>query len=210
MRYVVRTLTPGCTGRPGPSGRSSSPGRAAPARPPCCGTPSRRRRITCSRIPTRSPRFRADPQGFLDGVTLPAILDEIQHVPEVLAFIRARIDRRPAEKGRWLLTGSQEAPLMNGVTESMAGPRRRAPAPPFSTGESRKVSLLRGGFPEVLARPGRRGTLVPLLSPDLPRAGRPRDHGHPGPGDVPAVSVARREPVRADSSTGRSLPRRWA
>ena len=36
-------------------------------------------------------------------------------------FVRARIDRQPRRTGQWLLTGSQEAPLMQGVTESMAG-----------------------------------------------------------------------------------------
>ena len=38
-------------------------------------------------------RFRADPQGFLDAVQTPAILDEVQNVPEVFAFVRAH---RPA------------------------------------------------------------------------------------------------------------------
>ena len=38
-------------------------------------------------------RFRHDPQGFLDGVKFPAILDEIQNVPEVFNFVRARVDR---------------------------------------------------------------------------------------------------------------------
>jgi predicted AAA+ superfamily ATPase len=41
-------------------------------------------------------RLRADPQGFLDAVNTPAILDEVQNVPEVLAFVRTRIDRRAA------------------------------------------------------------------------------------------------------------------
>lgn len=54
-------------------------------------------------------RFRADPQGFLDGIRLPAILDEIQHVPEVFAYVRSRIDAAPRRMGRWFLTGSQEA-----------------------------------------------------------------------------------------------------
>src|SRR5687768_2526231 len=66
-------------------------------------------------------RFRADPQGFLDSVKLPAILDEIQNVPEVFNFVRTRIDREPRRTGRWLLTGSQESGLMRNVTESMAG-----------------------------------------------------------------------------------------
>src|SRR3990170_5498684 len=66
-------------------------------------------------------RLRADPHGFLDAVKTPAILDEVQNVPEVFAFVRSRIDRQPRRVGQWLLTGSQEAPLMHGVSESMAG-----------------------------------------------------------------------------------------
>ncbi len=99
-------------------------------------------------------RVRSDPQGFLDELKLPAILDEIQNAPELFAHIRARIDRNPRRVGQWLLTGSQEAPLMHGVTESMAGRAAILQLFPFSTRESPRVSLLRGGYPEVLARPG--------------------------------------------------------
>ncbi len=60
-------------------------------------------------------RVRADPHAFLDELPLPAILDEIQHAPELFAYVRARIDRAPERKGEWLLTGSQEAPLMKRV-----------------------------------------------------------------------------------------------
>jgi DNA-binding transcriptional ArsR family regulator len=56
--------------------------------------------------------------------------------------------------GRWILTGSQEAPLMRGVTESLAGRAAALQLLPLSTEESSRVSLLRGGFPEVVARPG--------------------------------------------------------
>lgn len=98
-------------------------------------------------------RLRVDPQGFLDGVKLPAILDEVQNVPEVFAHVRARIDRGSGRGLRWILTGSQEAPLMQGVSESMAGRAAVLQLWPFAHGESSKVSLLRGGYPEVLARP---------------------------------------------------------
>ena len=98
-------------------------------------------------------RFRADPRGFLDAIEPPVILDEIQNVPEVFAHIRARIDRHPARVGQWLLTGSQEAPLMQGVTESMAGRAAILQLFPLSANESPRVDLLRGGYPEVLARP---------------------------------------------------------
>src|SRR5438067_8819080 len=66
-------------------------------------------------------RFRADPRGFLDDLVPPVILDEVQNVPEVFAYVRARIDQAPSKVGRWILTGSQESSLMRGVTESMAG-----------------------------------------------------------------------------------------
>ena len=98
-------------------------------------------------------RFRHDPQGFLDGVRLPAVLDEIQNVPEVFNFVRTRIDRQPRRVGQWFLTGSQEAGLMRHVTESMAGRAAVLQLLPMSARETPKVSLLRGGFPEVLARP---------------------------------------------------------
>ena len=98
-------------------------------------------------------RFRADPRGFLDAVKPPVVLDEIQNVPEVFAHIRARIDRHPSRAGQWLLTGSQEAPLMQGVTESMAGRAAILQLLPLSAHESTRVELLRGGYPEVLARP---------------------------------------------------------
>ena len=98
-------------------------------------------------------RLRADPQGFLDAVTTPVILDEVQHVPEVFAFVRSRIDRQPRRAGQWLLTGSQEAPLMQGVSESMAGRAGVLQLHPMSARETPKVTLLRGGYPEVLARP---------------------------------------------------------
>lgn len=98
-------------------------------------------------------RLRADPQGFLDAVRTPVILDEVQNVPEVFAYVRTRIDRKPQRAGQWLLTGSQEAPLMRGVTESMAGRAAVFQLLPLSTRETPKVTLLRGGYPEAVARP---------------------------------------------------------
>lgn len=98
-------------------------------------------------------RLRADPRGFLDAVRLPAILDEVQNVPEVFAYVRSRIDREPRRVSRWFLTGSQDAPLMQGVSESMAGRAAILQLWPMSVSESSRVGLLRGGYPEVLARP---------------------------------------------------------
>jgi predicted AAA+ superfamily ATPase len=98
-------------------------------------------------------RLRSDPQGFLDAVKTPAILDEVQNVPEVFGYVRSRIDRHPRRAGQWLLTGSQEAPLMRGVSESMAGRAAVFQLLPFSARETSRVTLLHGGFPEAVARP---------------------------------------------------------
>ena len=98
-------------------------------------------------------RFRHDPQAFLDAVRGPAVLDEIQNVPEVFNYVRSRVDAVPRRTGRWFLTGSHESGLMRHVTESMAGRAAVLQLLPFSTRESAKASVLRGGYPEVLARP---------------------------------------------------------
>lgn len=102
-------------------------------------------------------RVRADPRTFLDDFPPPVILDEIQNAPELLPYIRSRIDAQPHRRGRWLLTGSQEAPLMMGVTESMAGRVAVLQLLPLSLEETPKVSLLRGGFPPVVDRPAASG-----------------------------------------------------
>jgi len=99
-------------------------------------------------------RAKADPKGFLDEIKTPAILDEIQNIPELFNYLRTRIDHAPHKKGRWLFTGSQEAPLMRNVSESMAGRIAVFQLLPFSLEEApEKVSLFRGGFPEICAHP---------------------------------------------------------
>jgi predicted AAA+ superfamily ATPase len=98
-------------------------------------------------------RARADPRGLLEATRLPVLLDEIQNVPELFAYIRTLIDQKPSHTGQWLFTGSQEAPLMQGVTESMAGRAAILQLLPLSLAETDRVSVLSGGYPEALARP---------------------------------------------------------
>jgi predicted AAA+ superfamily ATPase len=101
-------------------------------------------------------RVRNDPHGFLGDLARPVILDEVQNAPELFNYVRALIDAAPKRKGQWLFTGSQEAGLMKGVTESMAGRAALLHLLPLSTSETTKVTMFRGGFPEVLARPSLR------------------------------------------------------
>jgi hypothetical protein len=98
-------------------------------------------------------RARSDPRAFLEELPLPVLIDEIQNVPELFPYVRTRIDERPRAMGKWLFTGSQEAPLMKGVSESMAGRAAILQLLPFSVAETDRVTFLTGGYPEVLARP---------------------------------------------------------
>jgi len=98
-------------------------------------------------------RVRADPRAFLESLRPPTIFDEIQNTPELLNYVRTLIDAHPRRMGQWLFTGSQEAPLMRGMTESMAGRAAILHLLPLSLAETSRVNLLHGGFPEVLAHP---------------------------------------------------------
>ncbi|MCK4338128.1 MAG: ATP-binding protein, partial [Candidatus Aminicenantes bacterium] len=64
---------------------------------------------------------RLDPRAFLARNSPPLIIDEIQYVPEILHYIKERIDTERDKKGRFVLTGSQNFALMHGVSESLAG-----------------------------------------------------------------------------------------
>ena len=65
---------------------------------------------------------------FLDTHRPPVILDEIQYAPRLLRDIKARVDRR-REPGQYLLTGSQTFPLMQSVSQSLAGRAAVVPLP---------------------------------------------------------------------------------
>ena len=98
-------------------------------------------------------RVNSDPRGFLDELKTPVVLDEIQNTPALLGYIRTRIDAAPNQNGQWLMTGSEEAPLMRGVSESMAGRVAILQLYPLSVLETDKVSILRGGYPYIINNP---------------------------------------------------------
>jgi hypothetical protein len=98
-------------------------------------------------------RVRRDPRAFIEGLRPPVIFDEIQNTPQLLDYVRTLVDAHPRKMGQWLFTGSQEAPLMQGITESMAGRAAILQLLPFSLAETAKVDPLVGGFPEVVLRP---------------------------------------------------------
>lgn len=101
-----------------------------------------------------------DPKLFLDNYPSPIIIDEVQYAPELLSYIKMKIDEDRARKGLFLLTGSQSFPLMAKVGESLAGRIAVFTLLSFSFKEEfrtksalslneLKKRVLRGGFPEI-------------------------------------------------------------
>lgn len=123
----------------------------------------------------------ADPRGFLEMHPAPAIFDEVQYAPDLLPYIKERIDERRDVHGQYLLTGSQNLLLAQQVTESLAGRAAMLRLLPLSQRECRGRSLdprpweptakraavqrialpdlwssfLRGGYPELAVEPHR-------------------------------------------------------
>lgn len=63
----------------------------------------------------------ADPRGFINLYPPPVIFDEIQYVPDLLFYIKEKIDEERNTYGQYLLTGSQNLLLFNQITETLAG-----------------------------------------------------------------------------------------
>jgi uncharacterized protein len=111
-------------------------------------------------IPREAETARLDFTAFLRQHPDPLIIDEVQYVPEVFRHLKAVVDadRRP---GRFLLTGSQDFSVMEGVTESMAGRCAVLSLPTLSLAEidpdgamaSADRLCWRGGYPELWQRP---------------------------------------------------------
>jgi len=122
-----------------------------------------------------------DPRGFLDLYPPPVVLDEVQYAPNLLPYVKERIDADRARSGQYVITGSQNLLLMERVTESLAGRAAILKLLPLSRREiagrhwapfpweSKKAAdsggrisprglwgdFLRGGFPEIVAHPKR-------------------------------------------------------
>jgi predicted AAA+ superfamily ATPase len=120
-----------------------------------------------------------DPTGFVD-VTEPLVIDEIQRVPDLFLAIKERVDTDP-RPGRFLLTGSARIMGLRGLPDTLPGRMETIELWPFSQGEidgspdgfvdaafregpslahtselTRRdyaERVVRGGFPEAVARP---------------------------------------------------------
>lgn len=97
----------------------------------------------------------ADPRRFFARLPDGAVLDEVQRAPQLMAYLLGLADASPA-MGRWVLTGSQQFGLMDGIGQSLAGrvglltllPLAHAELPAAVSLEAR---LWRGGYPALHA-----------------------------------------------------------
>ncbi len=122
---------------------------------------------------------RRDPVGFIENAGDALVIDEIQRAPELLLAVKAAVDR-DRTPGRFILTGSAQVMLLPTVSESLAGRVEIHTLWPFSQAEIEGVEswiidqlldsvrsptqapasgreelierIVRGGFPEALAR----------------------------------------------------------
>ena len=139
----------------------------------------------CRYVSLEPPDVRAaateDPRGFLELYPAPVIFDEVHYAPDLLPYIKEKIDANRNRTGQYLLTGSQNLLLAQNVTESLAGraamlrllplSRREAEGRPLASlpWERERLSssssphgfgelwkgFLRGGYPELATQPDR-------------------------------------------------------
>jgi uncharacterized protein len=139
----------------------------------------------CGYVSLDPPDVRAaameDPRGFLEMYPPPVIFDEVQYAPDLLPYVKERIDAHRDRSGQYLLTGSQNLLLAEKITESLAGrvamlrllplSRREAVGNPqahlpwehvksHSAGSKPSYQdiwkeFLRGDYPELVANPAR-------------------------------------------------------
>lgn len=111
-------------------------------------------------LPSLAAQAESTPDAFLRHFREPLIIDEVQYAPSLFRHLKFVIDqdRRP---GRFLLTGSQLFPLMQGVSESLAGRSAVLRMHGLSGAELAEAGrglavedlVFRGGFPELHVQP---------------------------------------------------------
>lgn len=82
-----------------------------------------------------------DPQLFVQNLKLPAVLDEIQNVPEIFPYLKSLVDSHPSSEIRLILTGSQSFSMMRNVNESLAGRILIKELLPFTATEALQIDV---------------------------------------------------------------------
>lgn len=78
-----------------------------------------------------------NPTGFLDSLGDTAVIDEVQHVPDILSMIQVRVDE--LQNRKYILTGSSNFSLLKAVSQSLAGRAALFTLLPFSIKEVKNL-----------------------------------------------------------------------
>lgn len=94
-----------------------------------------------------------DPRGFFKRHRESVILDEVQHVPELLSYIQGIVDQ-PNNRQQFVLTGSQHLLLMERISQTLAGRGRIVHLLPFTLRELRyeasaEISISQPSIPRL-------------------------------------------------------------
>lgn len=101
-----------------------------------------------------------DPRGFLSQYPNGAILDEIQHCPDLFSYLQTLVDANP-QRGLFVLTGSQQFGLTQSITQSLAGRVGFIQLLPFTINELKngnylpdtiETTLFSGSYPPIYDR----------------------------------------------------------
>lgn len=93
---------------------------------------------------------RNDPKGFLANCGDTVVIDEVQHIPELLSYIQIIVDENP--RRRFVLTGSSNFALLESISQSLAGRSAVFTLLPFSLKELKEYKqtatdeIMIGGF----------------------------------------------------------------
>ena len=99
----------------------------------------------------------SDPRGFLAQLGEGAVIDEIQHVPDLLSYLQVLADER-RRNSMFVLTGSEQFQLSNAISQSLAGRTALLRLLPFSLAERERIGasltidevLYSGFYPRIL------------------------------------------------------------
>ena len=111
-------------------------------------------------VPALSEQAEHSPHDFLAGHQEPLNIDEVQYAPSLFRHLKGFVDQRK-EAGRFILTGSQNFSLMQGVSESLAGRCGILNMLNLSFTELKETVqtadpdayFFKGGFPELYDKP---------------------------------------------------------
>ena len=97
-----------------------------------------------------------DPRGFLANYPAGAILDEIQHTPDLLSYIQSLVDQD--RQVQFILTGSSNFLLMEKISQTLAGRTAVLHLLPFSLAELKPDAerlesvIFQGQYPRIYDR----------------------------------------------------------